>query len=120
MEEQAVAAWLDGYSQAWGTYDPEQIGALFSADAVYWYDPFTEPLRGREAIVADWLKDRDEATARIAHLRAGAEADGAGRSRSQPASTATIAARTGRCSFFSSTRRSSPVRSDSPWKQRST
>ncbi len=61
MEEQAVAAWLDGYSQAWSTYDPEQSGALFSADAVYWYDPFTEPLRGREAIVADWLEDRDEA-----------------------------------------------------------
>ena len=37
------------------------VGTLFSADAVYWYDPFTEPLRGREAIVADWLKDRDEA-----------------------------------------------------------
>ncbi|HEX3214434.1 MAG TPA: nuclear transport factor 2 family protein [Actinomycetota bacterium] len=61
MEEQVVAAWLDGYSQAWGTSDPAQIGALFSADAVYWYDPFTEPLRGREAIVADWLEDRDEA-----------------------------------------------------------
>jgi hypothetical protein len=60
VEERAVAAWLDGYSHAWGTYDPEEIGALFSADAVYWYDPFTEPLRGREAIVADWLKDRDE------------------------------------------------------------
>ena len=61
MDTQTVAAWLDGYSQAWGTYDPEQIGALFSADAVYFYDPFSEPLRGREAIVADWIKDRDEA-----------------------------------------------------------
>ena len=61
MDTQAVAAWLDGYSQAWGTYDPEQIGALFSADADYFYDPFHEPVRGREAIVADWIKDRDEA-----------------------------------------------------------
>ena len=61
MDTQAVAAWLDGYSQAWGTYDPEQIGALVSDDAVYGDDPFTEPLRGREAIVADGLKDRDEA-----------------------------------------------------------
>jgi ketosteroid isomerase-like protein len=61
VEEQAVAAWLDGYSQAWGTYDPEQIGALFSEDAVYWYNPFDDPVRGRDAIVADWLKDRDEA-----------------------------------------------------------
>ena len=61
MDTEAVAAWLDGYSQAWGTYDPEQIGALFSADADYFYDPFHEPVRGREAIVADWIKDRDEA-----------------------------------------------------------
>ena len=61
MDTRAVQAWLDGYSHAWGTYDPEEIGALFSEDAVYHYDPFQEPVRGREAIVADWLKDRDEA-----------------------------------------------------------
>ena len=61
MDEQAVAAWLDGYSRAWGTYDPEQIGALFSEDAEYHYDPFQQPVRGRDAIVADWLQDRDQA-----------------------------------------------------------
>jgi uncharacterized protein (TIGR02246 family) len=61
VDEQAVAAWLDGYSQAWKTYDPEQIGALFSEDAVYFYNPFDEPVRGREAIVASWLEERDEA-----------------------------------------------------------
>jgi ketosteroid isomerase-like protein len=61
VDTQAVAAWLDGYSRAWGTYDPEEISALFSADAVYFYDPFHDPVRGREAIVADWIKDRDEA-----------------------------------------------------------
>jgi hypothetical protein len=47
VDTQAVAAWLDGYSQAWGTYDhPERIGALFSEDAVYYYDPFSDPVRG--------------------------------------------------------------------------
>jgi ketosteroid isomerase-like protein len=61
VDEQAVTAWLDGYSQAWGSYDPEQIGALFSEDVEYHYDPFQEPVRGRDAIVADWLKDRDQA-----------------------------------------------------------
>ena len=61
MDEQAVAAWLDSYSQAWRTYDPEQIGALFSEEAVYFYNPFDEPVRGREAIVASWLEERDEA-----------------------------------------------------------
>jgi uncharacterized protein (TIGR02246 family) len=60
VDEQAVAAWLDRYSQAWGTYDPDQIGALFSEDAVYFYNPFDEPVRGREAIVASWLEEPDE------------------------------------------------------------
>jgi uncharacterized protein (TIGR02246 family) len=61
VDEQAVAAWLDGYSRAWKTYDPEQIGELFSEDAVYFDNPFDEPVRGREAIVASWLEERDEA-----------------------------------------------------------
>jgi ketosteroid isomerase-like protein len=61
VDTEAVAAWLDGYPQAWGTYDPEAIGALFSEDVEYHYDPFQEPVQGREALVADWLKDRDEA-----------------------------------------------------------
>jgi ketosteroid isomerase-like protein len=60
VDEQAVAVWLDRYSQAWGTYDRDDIGALFSEDAVYFYNPFDEPVRGREAIVASWLEDPDE------------------------------------------------------------
>jgi ketosteroid isomerase-like protein len=60
VDTEAVAAWLDRYTQAWGTYDPADIGALFSDDAVYFDDPFTEGIRGREAIVASWLEDRDE------------------------------------------------------------
>ena len=60
MDEQAVADWLDRYVHAWGSYDREEIGTLFSPDAVYAYDPFGEPVRGREAIVASWLEDRDE------------------------------------------------------------
>jgi ketosteroid isomerase-like protein len=61
VDTQAVAAWLDGYSRAWGSYDPAEIGALFSADAVYYDAPYSEPARGREAIVTAWLEDRDEA-----------------------------------------------------------
>jgi ketosteroid isomerase-like protein len=60
VDERAVAAWLDGYSQAWGTYDADEIGALFSDDATYFDNPFDDPVRGREAIVASWLEDRDE------------------------------------------------------------
>jgi ketosteroid isomerase-like protein len=60
VDTEAVAAWLDGYSHAWATYDPAEIGALFSEDAVYFDNPFDEPVRGREAIVAWWLEDPDE------------------------------------------------------------
>jgi ketosteroid isomerase-like protein len=55
-----LQAWLDAYVEAWDRYDPEAIGALFSEDATYSYRPYLEPIRGREAIVAEWLGDRDE------------------------------------------------------------
>ena len=51
--------WLDAYLQAWETYSPEAIGALFSEDATYSYHPYDEPVRGRENIVESWLNDQD-------------------------------------------------------------
>lgn len=58
---EGVQAWLDAYVDAWRTYDREAIADLFSADASYAYHPYDdEPLRGREAIVASWLEERDE------------------------------------------------------------
>ena len=60
MDEHAVFHWVDAYEVAWGSNDPEQIGALFTEDAVYYTAPFGEPWRGREAIVAGWLENRDE------------------------------------------------------------
>jgi ketosteroid isomerase-like protein len=56
-----VKTWLDRYVQAWRSYDADAIGDLFSEDAVYAYHPYdAEPLRGRDAIVAGWRRDRDE------------------------------------------------------------
>ena len=60
MSRDDVQEWLDAYVEAWRTYDAETIGSLFSDDATYAYDPVGEPLRGRDAIVADWLKKPDE------------------------------------------------------------
>lgn len=57
----AVTRWLQAYSRAWETYDPAAIADLFSEDATYSYGPFHEPVRGRDAIVASWLEDRDPA-----------------------------------------------------------
>jgi ketosteroid isomerase-like protein len=54
-----VQAWLSAYARAWETYDPEAVGDLFSEDAIYLYHPFDEGVRGRLAIVASWVDDKD-------------------------------------------------------------
>ena len=59
MTPDTVARWIDGYLAAWRTYDPERIGSLFSESATYAFNPWDEPLVGREAIVAAWLGDKD-------------------------------------------------------------
>ena len=60
MSHEDVQRWLDSYVDAWRTYEPEAIGALFADDAVYAYTQIGEPVRGRDAIVADWLSEPDE------------------------------------------------------------
>jgi ketosteroid isomerase-like protein len=62
--------WLDRYVGAWRSGDPNEIGALFSDDVVYTYRPFSEPVRGREAVVADWLRNPDEPGSWDAEYRA--------------------------------------------------
>jgi ketosteroid isomerase-like protein len=60
MTPEAVQKWLDAYIEAWRTYDAGAIADLFTEDAAYGYNPWDEPVKGREAIVADWLSDQDE------------------------------------------------------------
>jgi hypothetical protein len=59
-----VQAWLDRYVEAWKTYDPELIAALFAEDAEYRYHPWDEPVRGREALVRSWLAPEGDASRR--------------------------------------------------------
>ena len=56
----AGAEWVAGYIAAWESNEPEQVGALFTDDALYFTSPDSEPRRGRDAIVAGWLEDRDD------------------------------------------------------------
>jgi hypothetical protein len=51
-----VTAWLGRYIEAWQTYDPAQIGALFSSDAEYRYHPWDAPVVGRDEIVRSWVE----------------------------------------------------------------
>ena len=42
-----MARWLSDYVEAWKSYDPEAIGALFSDDVKYRYHPYDDPVEGR-------------------------------------------------------------------------
>jgi len=61
LTRETAAGWLRAYVGAWETYDPDAVADLFSEDATYSYFPFDEPIRGRLAIVASWLEDKDPA-----------------------------------------------------------
>lgn len=69
MEFDTVTAWIDAYVGAWRSNDAVRIGALFTEDATYAYHPWDEPLRGRDSIVDDWLKEPDDPGAWEAHYR---------------------------------------------------
>ena len=62
-----VQRWLDAYVDAWRTYDAEAIGDLFSTDVAYRYQPYEDPVVGRDAVVADWLREPDEPGTWAAH-----------------------------------------------------
>ena len=60
--------WLDDYVQAWNTYEPDRIGALYTEDATEQYHPYdAQPVQGRQAIVDNWLKYRDDPGTYSAH-----------------------------------------------------
>jgi ketosteroid isomerase-like protein len=60
VDRLAVSRWLTAYVDAWKTYDRDKIADLFTEDAAYRYDPYDDPVRGRDAIVQSWLEDPDE------------------------------------------------------------
>lgn len=65
MTRADVQRWLDRYVAAWHAYDPTAIADLFTEDAEYRYHPYDdEPVRGRAAIVHDWLNPGGDAANR--------------------------------------------------------
>jgi len=60
VDHAGFQAWLNRYVAAWRSGSRDDIGALFSEDVVYSYRPYSTPVRGRDAVVADWLRDPDE------------------------------------------------------------
>ena len=60
MDRQQFQSWLDGYVDAWKTYDEAKIGALFADNVEYRYHPLSEALHGRAAVVASWVDNKDD------------------------------------------------------------
>ena len=60
MDRKQFQSWLDGYVEAWKTYDPDKISALFADDVEYRYGPSMDPLKGRAAVLSYWLDNKDE------------------------------------------------------------
>jgi ketosteroid isomerase-like protein len=54
-----VDRWLAAYTEAWNTYDREQIAALFSQDIAYRYHPYDEPIEGRDEVIKAWRAEGD-------------------------------------------------------------
>ncbi len=67
MTHDDVQHWLDRYVAAWDSYDSAAIGALFADEAEYRYQPWAEPIVGRDAIVASWTTDKDAPGSWAAH-----------------------------------------------------
>ena len=47
--------WLDGYIRAWTSKTPDDLRAIFTDDAEYWFRPDDpDPVRGIDAIIEMW------------------------------------------------------------------
>jgi hypothetical protein len=60
MDREGLDRWVQAYRKAWESNYADEIGALFTEDAVYYTEPFRDGINGRDAIVADWLNRKDE------------------------------------------------------------
>lgn len=71
MRRSEVQSWLDGYLDAWRSYQPQAIRSLFAKGATYAFHPWDKPLRGGKAIAEEWLADQDSSGSWEASYRAG-------------------------------------------------
>ena len=55
-----LTRWMAGYLRAWTSNAPEDIRALFTEDARYFTDPWSDPWTGHDGIVDGWLRREDQ------------------------------------------------------------
>jgi len=56
LNPESLRAWLESYRLAWEGRDAEAVIRLFAEDATYQETPFSQPMRGREAIRQYWSR----------------------------------------------------------------
>jgi len=54
MDREGFQSWLDSYGRAWESKDHHTFANLFTENASYYANPFSEPLLGRSAILDHW------------------------------------------------------------------
>lgn len=59
-DHRAIAQWIAGYRRAWESNAPADIVALFTEDAEYRTEPYSEPWTGHAEILTEWLSAADE------------------------------------------------------------
>ncbi len=62
LTQEQFREWLERYFRAWQSNDPDEVTALFSEDAVYYYGPFQTPSVGRRKIVERWISSPEQQT----------------------------------------------------------
>lgn len=60
MNKGDVEKWLESYVKAWKSNNPQEIGDLFTEDALDSTGPFDEPWMGRQAIIDGWVSLGDQ------------------------------------------------------------
>jgi hypothetical protein len=59
VDLEQLRGWLDAYGRAWEQRSPDAAAEIFSEDATYHETPFSEGMRGRDAIRAYWATAAD-------------------------------------------------------------
>lgn len=78
LREADLDRWVEAYRRAWESNDPGDIAALWTEDAAYYRRPDDDPVRGRDAIVAEWLEIADAAGETAFEYEVLAHGDGVG------------------------------------------
>jgi hypothetical protein len=78
-----LKAWLDAYGHAWEEQDSDAAAALFTDSGVYAWGPFSDPIRGVEAIRKAWATatQGNQHDIRFGYEILGTTADGRGIAR---------------------------------------